>query len=53
MSLRLRCRSCEAAFVTSDDQAGQTVECPKCGAEQVAPRPRAAAPPPPPPPPPG
>src|SRR5262249_30274180 len=29
--------------VTSDDQAGQTVECPKCGAEQVAPRPKPAA----------
>ena len=32
MSLRLRCRSCQAAFVTSKDQVGQTVECPKCDA---------------------
>ena len=40
MSLRLRCRSCQAAFVTSDDQAGQTVDCPKCGAAQVVPRPK-------------
>jgi DNA-directed RNA polymerase subunit RPC12/RpoP len=38
MSLRLRCRSCQAAFVTSKDQVGQTVECPKCGAPQVVPR---------------
>ncbi len=37
MSLRLRCRNCQAAFVTSDDQAGQTVTCPKCDAQQVAP----------------
>jgi DNA-directed RNA polymerase subunit RPC12/RpoP len=40
MSLRLRCRSCQAAFVTSKDQVGQPVECPKCGASQVVPRPR-------------
>jgi DNA-directed RNA polymerase subunit RPC12/RpoP len=40
MSLRLRCRSCQAAFVTSKDQVGQSVECPKCGAPQVVPRPR-------------
>jgi DNA-directed RNA polymerase subunit RPC12/RpoP len=38
MSLRLRCRSCQAAFVTSKDQVGQSVECPKCGAPQVVPR---------------
>lgn len=37
MSLRIRCPNCQAAFVTSDDQAGQTVACPKCGAEEVAP----------------
>ena len=43
MSLRLRCPSCQAAFVTSDDQAGQAVACPKCGAEQVAPSPEPAA----------
>ena len=42
MSLRLRCRSCQAAFVTSKDQVGQSVECPKCGAPQVVPRPRPA-----------
>jgi hypothetical protein len=43
MSLRLRCRSCQAAFVTSKDQVGQSVECPKCGAPQVVPRPKPAA----------
>jgi DNA-directed RNA polymerase subunit RPC12/RpoP len=43
MSLRLRCRSCQAAFVTSKDQIGQPVECPKCGASQVVPRPKPAA----------
>ncbi len=35
MSVRVRCRSCEAAFVTSDDQVGQTVNCPKCDAPQL------------------
>ena len=40
MSLRLRCRSCQAAFVTSKDQVGQSVDCPKCGAPQVVPKPR-------------
>jgi DNA-directed RNA polymerase subunit RPC12/RpoP len=44
MSLRLRCRSCQAAFVTSKDQVGQPVECPKCGASQVVPKPKPAAP---------
>ncbi len=43
MSLRLRCRSCQAAFVTSKDQVGQSVDCPKCGAPQVVPRPKPAA----------
>ena len=43
MSLRLRCRSCQAAFVTSKDQVGQSVECPKCGAPQVVPRPSPVA----------
>ena len=43
MSLRLRCRSCQAAFVTSKDQVGQPVECPKCGASQVVPRPKPAS----------
>ena len=37
MSIRLKCRACETAFVTSDDQVGRRVTCPKCGAEQVAP----------------
>jgi hypothetical protein len=40
MSLRLRCRSCQATFVTSKDQVGQSVDCPKCGAPQVVPRPK-------------
>jgi DNA-directed RNA polymerase subunit RPC12/RpoP len=44
MSLRLRCRSCQAAFVTSKDQVGQSVECPKCGASQVVPRMKPAEP---------
>jgi DNA-directed RNA polymerase subunit RPC12/RpoP len=43
MSLRLRCRSCQAAFVTSKDQVGQPVECPKCGASQVVPKPKPVA----------
>jgi DNA-directed RNA polymerase subunit RPC12/RpoP len=43
MSLRLRCRSCQATFVTSKDQVGQPVECPKCGASQVVPRPKPVA----------
>jgi DNA-directed RNA polymerase subunit RPC12/RpoP len=43
MSLRLRCRNCQAAFVTSKDQVGQSVECPKCGAPQVVPRPKPVA----------
>ncbi len=42
MSLRLRCRSCQAAFVVQDDQAGQAVTCPKCDARQVAPQAKAA-----------
>ena len=37
MSLRLTCASCHAAFLTADDRLGQSVECPKCGAEQVVP----------------
>jgi DNA-directed RNA polymerase subunit RPC12/RpoP len=42
MSLRVRCRSCQTAFVTSKDQVGQSVECPKCGASMVVPRPKPA-----------
>jgi hypothetical protein len=37
MSIRLNCETCRTAFVTSDDQVGRRVTCPKCGAEQVAP----------------
>ena len=42
MSLRLRCRSCQAAFVVQDDQAGQAVTCPKCDTRQVAPKAKTA-----------
>jgi hypothetical protein len=42
MSIRLKCRSCQTAFVTSDDRVGRVVECPKCGAEQRVPNPAAA-----------
>ena len=37
MSIRLKCRSCQTAFVIADDQAGGRVTCPKCGVQQVAP----------------
>ena len=37
MSVRLKCRSCQTAFVIADDQAGGRVTCPKCGVQQVAP----------------
>jgi predicted Zn finger-like uncharacterized protein len=37
MSIRLTCPSCNATFLTSDDQLGRRVECPKCGAEQAVP----------------
>jgi hypothetical protein len=37
MSIRLNCIACRTAFVTSDDQVGRRVTCPKCGAEQLAP----------------
>ena len=52
LSVRLKCRSCQTAFVIADDQAGGRVTCPKCGVQQVAParplhvpKPVAAAPP--------
>ena len=52
MSVRLKCRSCQTAFVIADDQAGGRVTCPKCGVQQTAParplhvpEPVAAAPP--------
>jgi hypothetical protein len=38
MSLRVRCTKCRTAFVTADDQTGQTVTCPKCGARHRLPR---------------
>lgn len=37
MSIRLKCAACRTAFVTSDDQVGQAVACPKCGAPQKVP----------------
>ncbi len=37
MSIRLRCASCRTAFVTSDDQAGRAIDCPKCGTKQKVP----------------
>jgi hypothetical protein len=39
MSIRLKCRACQTAFVTSDDQVGRPAACPKCGAKQVVPSP--------------
>jgi hypothetical protein len=36
MTIRLKCRECDTAFVTSDDRLGRTVTCPKCGAQQQA-----------------
>lgn len=41
MSVRLRCRSCQTAFVTEDDPRVHPAICPKCGARHVA---RAAKP---------
>ena len=37
MSIRLSCKSCRTAFVTSDEMVGRRVTCPKCGVEQLAP----------------
>jgi hypothetical protein len=37
MSIRLKCRGCKTAFVTSDDQVGRRVTCPKCGTGQIVP----------------
>lgn len=37
MSIRLTCRSCRAAFLTTDDQLGRSVACPKCGVKQPVP----------------
>ncbi|MDR3636209.1 MAG: hypothetical protein P4L84_20575, partial [Isosphaeraceae bacterium] len=37
MSIRLKCPSCRTAFVTSDDQVGQVISCPKCSARQQVP----------------
>ena len=41
MSLRVRCTRCRPAFLTAEDQPGQTVECLKCGARHRLPGPRA------------
>jgi len=37
MSIRLKCSSCRAVFLTSDDNVGQLVDCPKCRAKQRVP----------------
>jgi hypothetical protein len=34
MSTRFRCRACQTAFVSHDDQVGRPITCPKCGAKQ-------------------
>lgn len=34
MTERIHCQTCRAAFLTPDDQPGQPVDCPKCGARQ-------------------
>ncbi|MFO0953088.1 MAG: hypothetical protein U0835_18430 [Isosphaeraceae bacterium] len=36
MSLRLRCRACQTAFVTDDDPRVTPAVCPKCGAKHTA-----------------
>ncbi|WP_435015926.1 hypothetical protein TA3x_003483 [Tundrisphaera sp. TA3] len=41
MSLRLRCHECRTVFVASTEQVGESVDCPKCGASQVVPPPKA------------
>lgn len=37
MSQRVRCTSCQTAFLTSEMRSGQPVECPKCGARHRMP----------------
>ncbi len=37
MSIRLKCQSCRAAFLVSDESVGRIVACPKCGDKQKAP----------------
>ena len=37
MSIRLNCPSCRAVFLTSEDNLGHFVDCPKCGAKQRVP----------------
>jgi DNA-directed RNA polymerase subunit RPC12/RpoP len=37
MTQRVRCTRCQTAFLTAEDQPGQTVECPKCGARRRLP----------------
>ena len=38
MSLRVRCTSCQTAFLTDVEEQGASVECPKCGAVHRLPR---------------
>ena len=42
MSIRVRCRSCQTAFVTDDDPRIHGAVCPKCGAKHVARPPKPA-----------
>lgn len=35
MSIRLKCVQCQTAFLTPDESAGRSVNCPKCSASQV------------------
>jgi hypothetical protein len=46
MSRRVRCKSCQTAFLTAEVRPGQPVDCPKCGARhrmpEIAPRPEEA-----------
>ncbi len=39
MSMRVRCSSCQTAFLTDVEEPGATVECPKCGAHHRLPAP--------------
>ena len=36
MTRRVRCKSCQTAFVLQDDTIGQPITCPKCGVKQRA-----------------
>jgi predicted Zn finger-like uncharacterized protein len=37
MAIAAQCPECNAKFKVSDDQAGERVECPRCGATLTAP----------------